>query len=164
VKPDLVLVDSRAGLHDMGGLTLSGIAHFHVIFGLASEQSWSGLSLVLTHLGKDMILAGKPQQDCTVVHAMAPPQDPARSLAINEFKERSFEVFSGVYYDAPGTPNALWPVPDAESGEAPHYPTTLTWDGRVMGYSSLAAVAGYLAEGEPLALTRRILDKVGRPL
>ena len=59
LKPDIVLVDSRAGFHDLGGLSLSGIAHLQVLFGLNSEQSWEGLSLVVAHFGKEMVLSGK---------------------------------------------------------------------------------------------------------
>ena len=59
LKPDMILVDSRAGFHDLGGLSVSGIAHLQVLFGLNSRQSWEGMSLVVSHLGKEMVLSGR---------------------------------------------------------------------------------------------------------
>jgi len=163
LKPDLILVDSRAGFHDLGGLSLSGIAHLQVLFGLNSAQSWAGLSLVVAHLGKEMVLSGKAQRGCAMVQTLAPPQEPSRKEHVENFKERSFEVFSENYYDPPG-PDGEWPMPDPEAAESPHFPAVLTWDNRVFGYSSVASVVDYLCEGEYRNLAAFILDKVGRTL
>ncbi len=164
LKPDIFLVDSRAGLHDLGGLSLSGIAHLQVLFGLRSQQSWDGLTLVISHLGKEMIISGQLQRACVVVHAMASPQGAVREEEIRNFKERSFQVFCDSYYDSPDTPGAEWPVPDLESKESPHFPAVLTWDVRVTGYSSIAEVADIVCEGEYRALSSFILERVGRNL
>ena len=163
LRPDMILVDSRAGFHDLGGLSLSGIAHLQVLFGLNSVQSWEGLSLVVAHLGKEMVLSGKAQRGCAIVQTFAPPQDPSRQEHVEKFKERSFEVFSENYYDPPG-PDGEWPMPDPEAAESPHFPAVLTWDNRVFGYSSVASVADYLCVGEYRHLTAFVLDKVGRTL
>lgn len=164
LKPYIFLVDSRAGLHDLGGLSLSGIAHLQVLFGLRSQQSWDGLSLAISHLGKEMLLARQPQRTCAIVHAMASPQGSTREEEIRAFKEHSFGVFSENYYDASDAPNAEWPVPDPESKESPHFPTVITWDVRVAGYSSLADVAEFLCEGEHRTLSSFILEKLGKKL
>jgi len=161
-KPDFVLVDSRAGFHDLGGLSLSGLAHWHVLFGLASEQSWQGLSVAISHLGKQEVMAGRKQRDCTLVHAMAPAPGPAREQAVQGFKERSFEVFAAQYFDPTDKIDAEWPVPDLEASESPHFPLVSTWDSRVSGYADLADVADFLVEGEYRELTQLILERTGR--
>jgi hypothetical protein len=162
VKPDIVLVDSRAGFHDLGGLTLSGLAHLQVMFGLRSEQSWQGLALAIAHLGKEMVLSGAQQRECAIVQTMTSPSGAVREDEVRRFKERSFEVFSANYYDSVDTEDAEWPVPDIESTEAPHYPAVLTWDVRISGYSSAADVASYLSEGDYLNLARLVLARVGK--
>jgi hypothetical protein len=164
LKPDVFLIDSRAGLHDLGGLSLSGIAHLQVLFGLRSQQSWDGLALVISHLGKEMIISGRPQRVCVVVHGMASPQGAVREEEIRNFKERSYQVFCDSYYDSPDTSGAEWPIPDLESNESPHFPAVLTWDVRVTGYSSIADVADIICEGEYHALSRIIFERVGRSL
>ncbi|MFM9965131.1 MAG: tyrosine-protein kinase family protein [Planctomycetaceae bacterium] len=162
-KPDFVLIDSRAGLHDLGGLSLSGIAHWHVLFGLNSDQSWQGLSLAVSHLGKQEVLAGNPQRDCTLVQAMTPFPQAGREQAVATFKSQAYEVFSNLYYDDAQSPNAVWPVPDSEDPDQPHSPQVLSWDTRVFGYGPLTDIAGILCEGEYRTLTNAILDKLGSP-
>lgn len=162
-KPDFVLVDSRAGLHDLGGLSLSGIAHWHVLFGLNSDQSWEGISVAVSHLGKQEVLGGRKQRDCTLVQAMTPSPQAGREQALVSFKNRAYEVFSNLYYDDPQSPDAEWPVPDSEDPDQPHSPQSLSWDNRVFGYDSVADVADMLCEGEYRTLTNAILDKLGRP-
>ena len=161
-KPDFVLIDSRAGFHDLGGLSLSGIAHWHVLLGLNSEQSWQGISVAVSHLGRQEVLAGRKQRDCTLVQALAPPP-PTREQATSTFKDRAYDVFSELYYDDSSAADAEWPVPDSEDPDQPHFPQVLSWDIRVFGYDSLADVADFLCEGEFRTLTNSILQKLGRP-
>jgi len=40
---DFVLLDARAGLHELGGLALCELAHAAVVLGIHSSQSWAGL-------------------------------------------------------------------------------------------------------------------------
>lgn len=162
-NPDFVLIDSRAGLHDLGGLSLSGIAHWHVLFGLNSEQSWQGISVAVSHLGKQEVLSGRKQRDCTLVQSMTPSPQAGREQAVDSFKNRAYEVFSNLYYDDPQSPDAEWPVPDSEDPDQPHSPQLLSWDNRVFGYDSVADVADIVCEGEYRTLTNAILGKLGRP-
>lgn len=74
-QPDVILMDSRAGLHDLGGLALSSMAHWHVLFGLDSAQSWDGLRLAIAHLGRERVEVGQPQRDFVIVQSMARPQE-----------------------------------------------------------------------------------------
>ncbi len=161
-QPDYVLVDSRAGFHDLGGLSLSGVSHWHVLFGLASEQSWAGLAVAVDHLGRHEVLAGRRQRDCTLIHALAPPPGAVRDQAVKEFKERAFQVFADCYFDPADQPDAEWPVPDLEGDESPHYPFVLTWDNRLAGFRTLSDVADLLAEGEYRSLTNLVLERLGR--
>lgn len=46
-RVDYVLLDARAGFHDMGGIITTQMPHGAVLFGKDSRQSWQGLELVL---------------------------------------------------------------------------------------------------------------------
>ena len=160
VKPDVILLDSRAGFHDLGGLALSALAHWHVLFGLDSKQSWDGLRLAVAHMGRERVETGVPQRDCVVVQSMAKPQGAQESM--ERFRHDSYEVFCGEYYDDPTNSNAEWPVPDELAGDQPHFPITLVHDNRVMGYSQMdTVVAGYLCEGNFKALYDVLTGKLG---
>lgn len=162
IAPDFILIDSRAGLHDLGGLSLSGLAHLQLLFGLDSRQSWDGLSLVVSHLGKDMVRSNEIQRDCAIVHSMVSPRAGAEEM--RRFREKSFQVFSDNYYDSAEMSTGEWPLPDPESAESPHYPLTISWSEKVMNYPSLSVIADVLCEGEYLKISQSILDKVDRTL
>ncbi|MCY2966356.1 MAG: ParA family protein [Planctomycetota bacterium] len=161
-RPDFVLIDSRAGFHDLGGLSLSGLAHWHVILGLPSEQSWQGLAVAIAQLGRHRVLAGLMQRECLVVQAMGAPSGEFRERQVREFRERSFDLFAENYFDPQQSDSSEWPVPDPESIDSPHFPAVISWDSRVAGYSHLADVADFLCEGEYRRLVATLLERSGR--
>ncbi len=68
-RPDYILIDSRAGLHDLAGLSLHRLAHVDVLVSRAAEQGYRGLDLTISSLVKRKELA---QFQCILVHSIAP--------------------------------------------------------------------------------------------
>jgi len=159
IKPDLILIDSRAGLHDMGGLALSPLVHRHILFGLDSEQSWRGLRLAIRHLGGERVLRGDTQQQCTIVHCMASPKQEIREASVQRFLERSHEIFSEHYYDDPDQDAPEYPVPDLVAPDQPHSPVVLKHSEEIMGYNTAAEAADALCGPDYLTLATRILPE-----
>jgi cellulose biosynthesis protein BcsQ len=98
LKPNAVLLDVRAGLHDLGGITLAGLSHLELIFAVHSPQSWAGLELVLAHLGRlraDWV---------KLVHAMVPPARLGGDDLHRAFLQKAYDVCSGAYYEAEKIP------------------------------------------------------------
>jgi cellulose biosynthesis protein BcsQ len=125
-EPDYFLIDARAGLHDIGGLALNGLAHLDVLFTLDNEQSWAGLKEIVRHL----ISYGQPRE-CAVVQAMSvPTTDPDRPHRHAQFKERAYDLFIevGYYEDDP---------PALEDEQAPHFPCALGFDEQLQRARSL---------------------------
>ncbi len=158
ISPDWILLDSRSGLHDLGGLSLCGIAHIHVLLGLASEQSWQGLQLAVGHLGARRLAAGSHQAQCVMVHAMAPPSGPELEARAQEFRERSYDVFCESYYEEPArdADDEAAGVPDQEEPEAQHFPVLVRWNSQLHGWTRLEHVADSLTQGDYERLTARI--------
>lgn len=44
---DYILIDARAGFHDMGGIAVAQLPHGAVLFGNQSRQSWDGMTQVI---------------------------------------------------------------------------------------------------------------------
>lgn len=69
IQPRWIFLDARAGLHDLAGLSLHGLAHLDVLFSRANTQGLAGLDLVLGAVARR-------QRDAAarlcLVHAMAP--------------------------------------------------------------------------------------------
>lgn len=162
-RADYILLDSRAGFNDMGGLALSGISHLDLVFGLNTEQSWKGLELVVRFLGRDRVEAGLSQLDCLLVHTMAPWPGPEREAVVEYFKERAHDLFSDEYYDEEGG-EGEWPVPGPDDTGQPHYPVVLGFDERVKWHLTIADVADRIVEGDFRSFAEQVLSRVGRSL
>jgi MinD-like ATPase involved in chromosome partitioning or flagellar assembly len=111
---DFILIDARAGFHDLGGLAIANLAHGVVIFGTQSRQSWAGLSRVVSHLATPEIEQRLP---LILVHAMAPSVGlPGREKELQEFREIAYDLFRYNYYAEDET------VPDSTNKEEPFFP------------------------------------------
>ncbi len=58
IKPDFdaILLDSRAGLHDLAGMSLHGLAHVDVLVFRGTEQNFTGLGQTLRTLGSREVM------------------------------------------------------------------------------------------------------------
>ncbi|MFM8004915.1 MAG: tyrosine-protein kinase family protein, partial [Dolichospermum sp.] len=100
VKPlDFILLDSRAGFHDIGGLALTDLSHAAVIFASQSRQSWAGLTYVIRRLSRPLAPEGEKQLTVVLVHAMSPSVgETARYSEYEEFNLKAYQVFTENYY------------------------------------------------------------------
>ena len=96
-KPlDFILLDARAGFHDIGGLAIADLSHAAVIFGTQSRQSWAGLTYVIRRLSRPLAPGPLP---VVMIHAMAPPLNAlGRSLELASFRRTSYDIFKQYYY------------------------------------------------------------------
>lgn len=169
-QADYVLIDSRSGLHDIGGLALNGLAHLDVVFGVASEQSWQGLRLLISHLGRRRIERGLQHQLFALVYAMAPPASSLdRTREVERFRDRAHHLVSESFYteepDAgwPSPPPAeAWPVPAIEDASAPHYAIPLGFNADLQRYASIDTIANVLTEGDYFAFGSALIERLGR--
>lgn len=164
-KIEYLLLDARAGFHDLGGLALSGVSHLDVIFGLDSEQSWHGMEVVVRFLGKSRVERGKTQLDCALIFAMAPGPGGEREEALRRFLERAYDLFSDSFYDKPDADAEKgWPLPEINVPGHPHYPIVLGFDQRIQRNQRVRDVADILAEGDFRSFAEQVLERVGRTL
>lgn len=163
-KPDWILLDARTGISESAGQLLSGIANLHVLLGSVQEQSWLGLDRVLDRLGKDRIVADRPQAEVLLVQAMVPAGE-AGEWAKTSFAGRAQEAFEERYY-AEATDDAdkdqFWTVGDMQSQDAPHVPVPVEYDARLASFSDVADVAEALCGGAYLEVGTRIVSRFVR--
>ncbi len=129
-KPlDFILMDARAGFHDIGGLAIAKLSHAAVIFGTQSRQSWAGLTHVILHLASPGINARLP---LIFVHSMAPAIGMlGRETELTEFREQAYNLFQENYYSEDET------VPDANDRDAPFYPIVVPYEESLRGDMAL---------------------------
>ena len=118
-KLDFILLDTRTGFHDLGGLAIAEFSHAAVIFGTQSRQSWAGLTQVIRRLAKPLAPAPLP---LLLIHALAPGIGvPGREKDLREFREQAYSVFQDHYYKPSED------VPNSNDQEASFYPIVIDW-------------------------------------
>ena len=124
VRPDVVLLDVRAGLHDLGGVSLSGLSHLELIFASHTPQTWAGLPVVLRHLGH----LRAPW--VRMVHTLVPPATRGGDDLHAAFMQQAYDVCCETYYlkDA---------VPAFEDDSAAHAAYRLPFREALMALSDL---------------------------
>lgn len=153
-KPRYILIDSRAGLHDLAGLSLHGLAHIDVIIGRATQQGYQGLDLTLQALGRrksrDRLLS-------VVVHSLAPPapDTPAANDEEAAFRVAAYKSFRQWIYGNPARQEG--------DASAPHWPRVIRSDEALERFTQIGAVKERLFSSGHRALWSRIVELSERP-
>ncbi len=148
---EYILLDARAGIHDIGGLALHGMSHVNILFGRASPQSYEGYSLILPELGRLNVQQGEDAPLCLPVHAFAPPAgDQNRETEIENFRSTIYDLFVNNYYPSEDD------IPDINDSEAEHFPSVLSWNPSLARFTDLTDVVEYLTQGEYSDLAERL--------
>lgn len=120
LAPSWILLDARAGLHDLSGLSLHGLSHLDVVFSRANPQGEAGLGLVIPALATRLKDAGGK---VLLVHAMAPANKTEARTERAAHAQTTHALFCEfVYGESP-------PAEDAE--DADHQPLSLRREERI---------------------------------
>jgi len=130
-KPDVVLIDSRAGLHDLAAVAITSIADTALMFASDGSQSWSGYRQLFYHWQQRPEIAKRVRERLKLVRALTPKSN--REAGVHRFQQRSYELFAETLYDEiPAAPDAEHAGALFHPGEtdesAPHAPILIDWD------------------------------------
>lgn len=131
---DFILLDARAGFHDIGGFALSDLSHAAVIVGQHTKQTWAGLSYVIERLAKPYNNISE-RLPLLLVHSMAPIDNVADYEIQQQFREKAYDVFTEKYYSADEA------VPNSNNTEEPFYPFVIPWTPTLRGDISFTIAA-----------------------
>jgi MinD-like ATPase involved in chromosome partitioning or flagellar assembly len=161
-QPDLIIIDSRAGLSPAAGLVLGGIAHLHVIVSTAGEQALAGLRVVVSRLGEARLRAGGEQAECVLVHAMIPDHAELGARSISHFTTRAEDIFRDHYYAAKAEEDdRTWTVSDIVSSEAPHRASSVRYKSRLAEFRGIDDIADELVNDQDYA---QLIERIDRRL
>lgn len=100
---DYILLDARAGFHDMGGVVTAQLPHGVVLFGRNTPQSWKGLKQVVQTLANTQ----QEKLPIAIIDSMSDSSKQHRQT----FKNQSFTLCCDSYYSEDET----FPGIDAEN-------------------------------------------------
>lgn len=146
-KPDVVLIDSRAGLHDLAAVSIVGLASTAFLFATDTPQSWQGYKLLFSHWQSHPEIAVDVRDRLAIVQALFPESD--QSKRARGFLEKSYELFSETLYEEirPGEIGDAFNF-DLEVESAPHYPLRINWNNRFQEFDPLLLSQGLFTDVE----------------
>ncbi|MEW5801538.1 MAG: AAA family ATPase [bacterium] len=137
VKPDVILIDSRAGLHDLAAVSVVGLGTKTFLFAVNSAQTWQGYRLLFSHWQFYPAIAIKVREHLKIVGTLFPETN--QESHARSFLEHSYDLFSSTLYDEipPGSDSLSPDVFNFDIGdpEAPHYPLRIKWNARFQEFS-----------------------------
>lgn len=134
-KPDVVLIDSRAGLHDIAAVSITLLADTALLFATDGAQNWLGYRQLFAHWQHRPEVSAQVRERLGIVRALTPQSD--REKKVKLFREHAYELFSSTLYDVILPPVEDQPEsevepfnPPMEDESAPHFPIIVDWDDR----------------------------------
>ena len=145
---DVILLDARAGLHDLAGMSLHGLAHIDVLVFRGTDQNLTGLGQTLQTLGSRAV------SQLVLVETLLPANDEALfELRRQRTRARVYELLCEHVYDDDEPPQL------GDVGE-PHDVVAVRRREWLDGLDSMKDhVADVLGEGDLSEVARRIDDE-----
>ncbi|MBM3493817.1 MAG: ParA family protein, partial [Armatimonadetes bacterium] len=160
--PDVVLIDSRAGIHDLAAVSIVKLADSALLFACETDATWRGYRALFRHWQAFPNVARAVRGRLAMVDALFPEVDqPGRA---ERFLENSYYLFLNTLYDespAGGVNEEAFSF-DLRDTSAPHYPFRIKWNARFREFSGSLLVSGLLGEADIQAAFGDFLDGVRR--
>ncbi len=136
-SPDVILIDSRAGLHDLAAVNIVALATRAFLFAVDSAQTWQGYRLLFSHWQFYPEVARKVRERLAIVDTLFPEVN--QEARANSFLEHAYDLFSATLYDeiVPGSDRLSPDVfnYDMRDKEAPHFPLRIKWNARFQEFN-----------------------------
>jgi cellulose biosynthesis protein BcsQ len=149
-KPDIVLIDSRGGLHDLAAVSIGSLADLALLFCADSQQSWDGYKHLFHFWQQRPSVLRNVRERLKVVYGMFPEANQHERAV--QFKRRSWDLFRETLYDE--LPAGVQQSNDAFSFDetddsAPHSPLKIRWNPRFAEFDPLVPITdGGVSEGD----------------
>jgi cellulose biosynthesis protein BcsQ len=139
--PDVVLLDARAGLHDIGAAAVTQLGAEVFLFARDDSQSWDAYKRLFNHLRMAATVRwGMPDDDLRWRLKMVAAQLDAEESAFERWVDLAYSSWSSFYDEeevepddmAEGAGNHAQTFARADDA-APHHPLPITFDSRVRG-------------------------------
>lgn len=138
-EPHVVLIDTRAGMHDISAATLTRLGARTLLFAMDTEQTWRGYQLLFSHWRYppriNDIREGAGRDQMKMV-AAAIPQAESPETYLAGFARRACDLWQATLYeeippqdDPAFDPGRDYFNYDEGDAEAPHFPIPIFWHG-----------------------------------
>jgi hypothetical protein len=148
--PDVVLIDSRAGIHDLAAVAITQLSGLSLLFAVDNPQTWAGYGALFRQWGQVPDVARDMRDRVRMVATFVPQGEENARLRL--FRDHAQACLAETLYDdaASDDPDAY--NPDLMDDNAPHAPLPVLYTGELVGldhtvnpgwYSSTLVRAAY---------------------
>lgn len=124
-RPDVTLLDSRAGLHDIAAVAITRMGATSLLFGIDTAQTWQAYRALFQAWHTHFDRAEKFRESLKMVAAQVPETETLPYL--ESFQERSYDLFAEhLYVETPPGEEADFNF-DPNDPDAPHSPLRINW-------------------------------------
>ncbi len=160
-RPDYIFLDARAGLHDLGGLSLHALAHVDVLVGRAGAATLDGFRLVLSALSRR-----RRDEDLRVIMTQTfvplPVGGDAYARARDGWTVSLHDAFTDTLYQRMYTDQGT-DLPEVRDNTGWHFPWAIPHYDSLAHADRIQDIDGTVLDAEPFAALRaRILERAGR--
>lgn len=144
-NPDIILIDARAGIHDIGGLALLNYSDEVVSLFYGNEQNMLGMRFTLPKLVKEEI-------PFYIVNTPVPVNEEEQKEELDLLLNTSLETLEKLdYFDD---------VPDLYDESSPHYPILIPYDNNLTNLNSNKRLNNMLESYGEDNIYKNIADKL----
>lgn len=136
-QPDVVLLDSRSGIHDIAAALITGLRAEVLLFAMDSEPTWSGYRILFDHWVTHGVIR-QIRERLSVVAALVPPV--GQEAYLERFRENAYRLFADFLYDETPPEVGDWFSYDVADEEAPHQPLPIYWERGLLAWESLRSL------------------------
>ncbi|MCY1044268.1 hypothetical protein OV208_23315 [Corallococcus sp. bb12-1] len=124
-KPDVTLIDSRAGLHDIAAACITRLNALCFLFAINTSQTWDGYNTMFSSWRNHQNRAREFRDNLKIVAAQVPETETQRYL--EDFNINAYKLFQdNLYEEADATDLTAFNF-DLNVPDAPHYPLRINW-------------------------------------
>lgn len=139
VQPDLTIIDSRAGIHDLAAIAVTRLGARSFLFGAGTDQTFDGYRLLFDRWQTFGAQSGTFRERLKMVAALLP--GPTRSEARETFLDRSWALFTDELYDLleEGELADQLVSFDRDDEVGPHFPLFTVWNDTLLRFDPRAS-------------------------
>lgn len=131
-QPDWVLLDSRAGIHDLAAVAVTRLDATSLLFAIDTPQTWLAYRYLFATWDKDPQLVRRFRDRLRVVAGQVPETDRERYL--ESLRDSASVLFEEYLYDAADAKDDNAFNFDVGDRDAPHSPVPIYWRRELQGW------------------------------
>jgi hypothetical protein len=134
-KPQVVLLDSRAGLHDIAAVAITRLSATAFLFAQGTRQTWDGYRKLLNLWSKQPQVGKYIRDRLHMVAAQVPETE--RDEYLRNFELDAYNLFDETLYEEAGPERPDAYNFDIRAEDAPHYRLPIYWSLALQSWNPL---------------------------